>query len=46
MLRRDIQTALGKLLLILHIPVSGEYGNILAVLEASERVVVGHRCSA
>ena len=40
MLRRDVPTALGKLLMILRIPVSEEYRNILAGPEASVRVVV------
>jgi hypothetical protein len=40
MSRRDVSIVLGKLLMILRIPVSEEYGNILAGSEASVRVVV------
>jgi hypothetical protein len=41
MLRRNVLTALGKLLMMLCIPVRGGYGNILVGPEASVRVVVG-----
>jgi hypothetical protein len=40
-LRRDVPTSMGKLLMILHISVSKEYGNILVGPEASARVFVG-----
>ena len=40
MLRRVVPIVLGKLLMILRIPVSEEYRNILAGPEASVRVVV------
>jgi hypothetical protein len=40
MMRRVVPIVLGKLLMILRIPVSEEYGNILAGPEASVRVIV------